>query len=664
MKAFIKKISLALLSLGVLLILLVVSFAGVLFFNPTLLINPKTINFALKKTHVLKSWSWNKGEVEHHWISWNHRKFRGSFQNFCLSYQKPGVALESCMEDVEWNLDLRWTLKAGFEYGVNQPLIINSNKSKITLGENEKNNVDEKSEQPDFVKYWGLLWKRIVPDMNFKFKSIEIIQPKKATTIDVELLKIKNGLTIKSMGYELIGSEKKIAINAPKKVLIPMDLKTKNPLFFDELKLVALIEDKVISMNMNAEVESAKLKINSGINRNFLKKKHSTPELLKHILLATDGTLEINKLVATLGRLIRAPYNILPTPLNSMEGSFKIHVLAADENNNVLIKITSSLDLTGVKQALVLDLQTDFPLDLVKYSPGPISASLDFKRVSLLLPKFSKNKLPPQLKPDSRFKNTSIEVEDKTPGKRKKRKVSTHKEIEYKMDVEALGEKALSIRTNLLDEILRLNFKLHIEDKTITNGFIQTYPLKTTVFKRPISISSIRLIFNAPKEPEIVATIEFNLPDYAITLKLDGPLSKPRQVFSSQPPMPTDDIFAVLLFGRPLSGLNPDDKLAAAGASQIISQGILSLAVLYYFAGSPIESLGYNPDSKAISAQFGLGAKNSLQVSSDKGGLGTVGVRHSLGKGWYIESSVQKSSSGNTSGGGDYGVLLERIKSY
>ena len=110
--------------------------------------------------------------------------------------------------------------------------------------------------------------------------------------------------------------------------------------------------------------------------------------------------------------------------------------------------------------------------------------------------------------------------------------------------------------------------------------------------------------------------------------------------------------------------LIPNDRTAAKKSNQLLSQGILSLAVLYYFAGSPVESIGYDPDSNEVSAQIGLGSKNSLRVGGSGTGLNSAGVRRSLGKGWYIDSSVQRTTRDNGTSGQDYGVLLERIISY
>jgi autotransporter translocation and assembly factor TamB len=160
------------------------------------------------------------------------------------------------------------------------------------------------------------------------------------------------------------------------------------------------------------------------------------------------------------------------------------------------------------------------------------------------------------------------------------------------------------------------------------------------------------------------AEIQFPLPEYKVTLNLEGPVSRPRYAFHSDPPLQQNDIYAVLLFGRPLSDLDPDDKTAAQKTNQILANGILSLSVLYFLAGSPVEYVGYDPDSKSAVAQFGLTKKTSLRVGGGEEGMNSGGLRHSLGKGWYVDTGVQRSPSQTTNDSKNYGVLLERVISY
>jgi hypothetical protein len=634
-----------------LLVIVFFSLALILFFNPTFIVNPKNINYALKKTSLLKTWTWKKGEINHQWISWNHRYFSGHFQDLCLIYENKDIAVDTCMEEVSWNLDLKWIPGRGFEYTIDRPLIIDSKKTSLTIYDNP-----EDSPSTDYLSYWNMLWKKIVPNLDFTFREIDIIKPRSHFSIDLKLIKSPKVLSARSMGYELIGTEKEVTILAPHKILLGTDLKTKIPLYFRELKLVGHITDNSIPISITGAVETAKLNVETKISTELLKKKINVPEFLKQALLPAHGTLKIEKLKSTLGSILKPPYNILPAPLNALEGSLKMDVKIedADGAENVLFKIKTSLDLAGAKQTIILDLKTEIPMNLKTKNIRSITFGIDLKKVALLLPKLAKNKMPPQLKPDPRFKLPEVRIANKR---------RLRKKIDFKVHLQALGDKALYIKTNLLDEVLRLKFDLEIEDGAITKGFIQALPLKTTIFRRPIIFQSVKIVFNDLFAPELTALIEFHLPEYIITLNLEGPLSKPRQALRSTPPLSQDDIYAVLLFGQPLNGLATDDKTAAKSAGQILSQGILSLAVLYYFSGSPVQSLGYDPESKVLAAQIGLGTKNSLRVSSESGGLNTAGVRRSLGKGWYIDSSVQKTTSGN-SGATDYGVLLERIIAY
>lgn len=636
--------------------LLSIVLVGIIFFKPTYIVNPKNINFALAQTDYLESWSWKTGEIDHQWIKWNHRHFSGRFKDFCLKRVSEEFTIDGCMEEVAWNFDLKWNFDSGFSYDIIKPLMIVSKKYKVYLKD------DQSLIAPDYLGYWNTLWSGALPDFNFRFDSLEILKNQKTTEIDLTVIKTPKSFTANLLHYKIVATPKEIVITGPRKIEVPYDLKTVKPLYFDELKLIAKIQNDRIPFEITSKIANTHLVLTSELTKYNLRQKLTHNQLWEIILLNTKGSIKINKISETIKELIKPPFNILPAPLNSMEGPLSLS-LSVSKSDQLRILIISSLDMKGAGQFLTLDLNSEFPYDLKKKSFGPGLFGIEFKKVLLSLPKLSKTKLPPRFKPDPRFKGVkNVAVNKNEPQKTQAPKKKTG----ITMELEATGENALAIKTNLLDEILRLNFKFNISGSTIQDGFIETKPLRTKVFKRQVYLPSLKIIFAAPQEPEIQSTIEFHLPEYLITLKLAGPLSKPRTAFSSKPPLPEDDIIAVLLFGRPLAGLNPEDKSATKGATQIISQGILSLAVLYYLAGSPVESIGYDPDSKVVSAQFGLGRKNSLRVESAKksGGIGSYGIRHALGKGWYIDSTVEESTNVSSSGGKNLGVLLERIISY
>jgi hypothetical protein len=635
-------------------------FAALFFFDPSILLAPKNIDDVLKKTTILKSWSWTKGEINHKWISWNQREFNGSFQNLCLVYWRPDIKINSCMEELSWNILIKWTFKEGFNFIITRPLLIDSKKTKITFLKSEftfKHN----NTYIEYFHYWSLLFSSAVPNLDFNFRSIDLLKNGKLTSFDLKLIKTRKNLSIKAFNYELIGNVKRITISTPQKLLLPYKLKTKIPLYLNELKLEAGIGELKIPIKITGKIATANLFIHSEISREIFKQKN----IVKYILLKTTVSLEIDKVDKTIKNLILPPYNILPAPLNVMEGSLKIKLAAenvATKKDIVLVKCFTSLAMSGANQLIILDLSTNFPFELKDKLIGPIALGINLKKVYIRLPKLSRSSFPPQMWPDSRFKKVNI-ISKNITSLRKKRLKS---KINFELKLEALDEKAIQLKTNLLDEVLKLNLKIEIKNKSIHNGYVLIHPLKTTIFKRPIYIVNLKIEFNAPLEPRIISTIEFHLPEYLVTLKLIGPLSKPRYSFSSTPPLPESDIVAVLLFGKPLSALGPDDKTTIKNANQIISQGILSLAVLYYLAGSPIESIGYDPDTKVVSAQFGIGRKSSLYLTNknSNNGLNTYGIRQSLGKGWYIDSTVQNKTDIEKSKGSDFGILLERIISY
>ena len=663
-KQIFKRLSLIIAGLIALILITVITILVTFFYNPDTFINPKNLDYALLRSGVLESWSWKNAQINHQWIEWNKRRFYGGFEGLCLVYDSPTANIDTCIEKISWNVELHWTFRDGLSYIIYEPLLINSSKLKIFPKENS-----EESPALDLMGYWDLFWGPLVPDLDLNFQKIEILKQEKALAFSLKALKKGGALQAEALGFNLQATSKKINIFAPKKVLLPFDLKTQNPLYFSEIKLEANILETSIPISVSAKIDSAILKLQTMLTRSSLKEKLWHPKFLSELILGTKGSLEVTQLKSTIKKLARPPYNILPAPLNVMEGTLKVDVAAEEyvAQSSVLLKIKTHLDMSSPKQNLKLVVNSAIPFMLKTKTIGQVSLGLELKKVKLLLPTLSKTRLPPQLIPDSRFINSeAVKRENlnqqKLPYRVKKSPVKTGVEVDMKL--QALGENVLLINTNLLDQVLRLNFDLEINNGQVQNGWIQTLPLTTTIFKRKIVIPSLRIVFNAPLEPEVIATIEFHLPEYTITLRMEGPTSKPRQVFSSHPPLPVEDIYAVLLFGRPLSGLDSEDKTASQKSGQLISQGFLSLAVLYYFAGSPIESIGYNPESNDVSAQIGLGTKNSLRVEGSGSGLNSAGVRRSLGKGWYIDSSVQRTTNKSGATGGDYGVLLERIISY
>jgi hypothetical protein len=643
-----------------LIFLALLSLLLILFFKPTVLINPGTLDLVLRNTNILKEWSWKDAEVNHEWIKWNKRNLRGHFYDLCIVYKSESADVRTCLEEVSWDFIATYNLGEGLQIESSDPFLVRSKESFITLKEVKEEEPEEKS-PPDVWKYWKTLWSESIPEIDLAFEKIVLKTKDQTYDFDLKLIKQRNELNIYAQDFHLIANRKEFELTGPEHFSLPFDVPVSRPIYLRNLSLKGEVKESGIPLALSGALESLKFHFTSLIDLP-IQQDPASVGFRKKILLATEGNLSLPQIKESLERYAPGPFTTLPAPFNVMNGDIKAHIAASDLKDADSVMITSSLnlDLKSDKQVFQMALGSDLPLNLETFSPGAILLAIDFKKVTLQLPRLSKKSLPPQFLPDSRIKTPEMKKHEQ----KQSQEESNKKNIDLSMNLEALGDKALQVRTNLLDEILRLNFDLEIREGELKDGFIQVLPLKTIVFKRPIQVSSLKILFEYPLDPVINATIVFPLPEYKITLNLEGPLSNPRHSFTSEPPLPQNDIYSVLLFGRPMSDLAADDKAAASRTNQLLSQGILSLSVLYFFAGSPVEYIGYDPETRGATAQIGLGSKSSVRVGRGAGGSTSTSVRRSLGKGWYLDTSVQNNSGIDTSRDQNYGVLLERIISY
>lgn len=648
-----KRILLYLLGItSTLLFVVMFSLAGILFFRPLWILNPKTIDMVLKKTHILKSWSWKEGEFEHQWVNWNRRIVKGHFKDLCFEYENPTIAYATCFETISWNFELSYTWKEGFFSKSKEPIFIRSNDTKVALKENQAPNT--KSSPPDIWSYWNLFWSNMVPDIDGYWKKIQLTFSGKSKDFALKLIKSPQRLKVEGSNLTLLANPTGFELLLPKKYRIPKKISFLNPLYFTEAKLKGEVRKHEISIHLTGEMASLGFDITTKLDLP-VKEAFTSLNFRKKIILQTKAKIHMPDIKKSLATVAKDPYRELPAPINAMNGGieFNLHSESMKNPEMVLIKSSMALKMQGGKQVLDLAMGNEVPLNVMTFKPGSVLVGIDFNKVSLQLPRISKKSLPPQFLPDSRFKKVPYQ-----------KPVKTEPKIDLALHLEGLDSEAMMIKTDLLDEILRLNFDLYIDKGQLKKGFISMLPLKTTVFRRPIHIKSFKINFNYPHPPVIMGQIVFPLPEYKISLELEGPISKPRYKFRSDPPLGQNDIYSVLLFGRPMDDLNQSDKSNAQKTNQILAQGILSLSVLYFFAGSPVEYIGFDPGSGKATAQFGINSKTSLNIGRDQEGVNSSGIRKSIGKGWYLDTTVQSPSSSSSSTQKNLGVILERVMAY
>jgi hypothetical protein len=138
------------------------------------------------------------------------------------------------------------------------------------------------------------------------------------------------------------------------------------------------------------------------------------------------------------------------------------------------------------------------------------------------------------------------------------------------------------------------------------------------------------------KEERLSGSLEVDYTDYTIHANLYGTLDEPVIKFVSNPPLSDQDVISVLLFGRTSEDLDSGETQSVGNVRSAITNRGLGLASLYLLASTPVESVGYDPESGTFSAKFKLAAGTSLNVAESQKQLESLGIKQRVGKHWAI----------------------------
>jgi len=619
------------------------------YFNIGLVINTDRLKYALDRFEIFKAYSWEVAKIEWTNDGWGAKKLELDFKNFCFDYENETLGAKGCFSKIY----LKAHLSLNYPFlTYDSPLTLYSHNLEVTKKEGPPESTSEVEEKPsdiDVRKYYSYLWSSYVPSLDISFKNIDAKVNSQRFEFPLNISRDPSRLEVISSPFHLYAMKKGIQLFVAENTKLPLSdydielKKTTLSLSIQEeinISFFSLVE--FVEVNLSSKIPSA-------INPQDMTRLKG--ELLENFKVY----LFLPNLQENLSKNLPPPYNSLPAPLNEMDGDvFFRFQFSSLEDSNYLGKGELNIDLKSSHQDLNLSFFPQLKISAKDFSYSDIFLNLIFNKVLIELPRFSKRSLPPQFVPDGRFKLSKEEKKNKQDP------------VLLDLNIKAEEETSLHLKTDLIDEVVRLNFNFNIKDNELVDGYLRLLPLSLKILKRPIKVERLWVNFLKGKSPTLNSIVWFNLPEYKIKLILEGPMSSPRYVFSSDPPLPQSDIYSVLLFGRPLQDMGGDNTAAAQQTSSLISQGLLSLSVLYILSGTPIEYIGYDPKSKEASAQVGLGDKNSLRISSGAEGR-TTGVRRSLGKGWYLDTSVQSpsgSSKSSTQRAQDYGLFLERIISY
>ncbi|MBF0300346.1 MAG: translocation/assembly module TamB domain-containing protein, partial [Oligoflexia bacterium] len=227
----------------------------------------------------------------------------------------------------------------------------------------------------------------------------------------------------------------------------------------------------------------------------------------------------------------------------------------------------------------------------------------------------------------------------------KTKTTSNFKNFKINLNISTSRPDAIKLFTTIAKKNIPISINVNIKDTKITDGVIEIAPFEIDLFKRNAKLNFLKLTLkpNISKSP-INSEIVVPYADYIIIVSIVGTIDRPKIIFDSNPPLDRDNIMSMLFFGKQINELNEGEGESVTSIKAAAADGALTLASLYFLSSTPIESIGYNPETKAMSAKIRLDSKTSITIGSQKGqeisSLGSVEVRKKIGENFIISTEI------------------------
>ncbi len=366
---------------------------------------------------------------------------------------------------------------------------------------------------------------------------------------------------------------------------------------------------------------------------------------------------EFQKLVSVLGRGDFA----IPAPLREMKGSYSLNIRPqlkdAEKTIRALFEFKSNL--TSDLQALQFTMQGKSELDFQGWKPKRLTNSIDVDvdQIRLVLPPIDPYPVP-QFGLDNRFVySKDLEERESEPVEATTKTFP----VDTTISVRTKHEGGIEIVNRITKKPLPISLNVHMDPLPHSQGWIRIGRTPLNLFRRDAFIEHFDVNLRNPTEESLVkGRVSVNYVDYRVLINLEGTLKQPKIVMQSEPPLPEEDIISVLIYGEPLSNLDSSDSGSVGKLGAAIADRAVTLFSLYLFASTPIQSVGYNPETGKVSARMKLAEGTSLVLGSSSEGQ-EAGIRRRLGYGWYL-TSLYHSSSGHDSS--RVSALLEWLKRF
>lgn len=342
---------------------------------------------------------------------------------------------------------------------------------------------------------------------------------------------------------------------------------------------------------------------------------------------------------------------LVPAPFNALDGTIEFTVEQSErssqpnplaQSNGYPFHLRTTSDLRSTNQRV--QWTGDFNMYYDEVKPAlTVTGEMLIQQADFILPSISIAR-PPAMKLDSRIQSQAA-MADAGPVPKKKTKVKQNAAFGFSYDITIRTTENGSVR--LLNDItnspisLALDLKLVSEEAPVGNIVLK--PLDLTLFGRKAFVERAKLQLNPEiQQSEISSRIRMEFVDYKIYADLAGQVSQVQLNLSSTPPLVESDIYSVLLFGEPSSQLGEEERDSVAGTRAAMADKALGLFSLAVLASTPVERVGYDPQTQRISAKFKVGAKSSLLVGTNLGEGSSLLFKRRLGNAFEISTGLDR----------------------
>lgn len=367
-----------------------------------------------------------------------------------------------------------------------------------------------------------------------------------------------------------------------------------------------------------------------------------------------DTDLGLQLRISSFERLVRSLTNTsldIWAPLRPLKGEVELAVQGKFDANSGSAPVRLRTRLASETQTLNLD--AEGTASLLRLQPSPrvhLSMGLALNDVRLELPPLPKLPSPadpkveplPQLFPDSRISRAAVA---------KQQAATQEPGFTYDLKIYTPDEShPVRLVTPQIKAPIPLTMNLAIVSGAPPKGQVKVLGFPAKLFKRDVQMDHVTVTLEAPtKDSKLDGRIVIPYTDYTISILVLGTTDKPQVRFLSEPPLPEDQIIAVLIFGKPVDALDPDQQRSVGDSRAALSRGVLSLASLYYLSALNIDSIDYDPVTHTASISYRLAEGTSLTMSQGAGGgQPSVGIRKRLNKHFAITTTLNNPSAQQT----------------